>query len=82
MRAFLILSGLALFGLTIRIYMKVSEVAVRINRNSDQLDAIAARIGGGGTDPEVPAELETALGRQDASIAALEAKVPPAPPAP
>lgn len=62
--------------------MKISDLTARINRNSDQLDAIAARIGAGGTDPEVPAELETALGRQDASIAALEAKVPPATPVP
>lgn len=79
MRALAILFGFALIGTTIGIIMKLSEVAVRVNRNSDQLDAIAARIGTGGTDPEIPTDLATALDRQDASIAALEAKVPPAP---
>lgn len=61
--------------------MKISEVAARVNTNSDKLDAIAARIGTG-TDPEIPADLATALDRNDASVAALEAKVPTAPPTP
>lgn len=82
MRVTLILFGFALVGLNIKLLMKLSEVATRVNLNSDQLDAIAARIGSGTSDPEIPAELQTALERQDASIAALEAKVPPAPPAP
>lgn len=68
--------------LLIIFYMKLSEVAARVNLNSNQLDAIAERIGAGtgNTDPEIPTELATALDRQDASIAALEAKVPPATP--